>query len=384
MDPRGSKVGGLETYIRDFIKFLPQGWTALLIGVDGVGDLPLGRVKVLEREGRDFLFLPIVHYAEAKQRAAAKSIKGSITFRFAIALYRYFRPIRALLKTHGFTVDLRRVEFSPFIRMTGRPFAQMLHGEGAPDMAMDSMLRKYSFVHNWHERFAICACRHLLCVNPGLVDRLRAKYPKHANKVGWVGTWADISVFRPSDFPSGAMVHLAFVGRLDDFKDPPLMFRTIAELRRRMPISFHYAGTSDPYRFAEFGQIMDITVLHGYLSKEGINSLLANCHAGLLCSHFEGMPRSVLETLACGRPVISTDLEQLRHLIARGKNGEIVNSRNPADLADAVARVTEQIRRNELMPQEIHRSMLSYTPEAQLSKMYDLHAKMWVSEPAPV
>ena len=39
-DPRGEKVGGLETYIRDFITFHPADTDLLLIGVDSTGDMP--------------------------------------------------------------------------------------------------------------------------------------------------------------------------------------------------------------------------------------------------------------------------------------------------------------------------------------------------------
>src|SRR5262245_62015718 len=38
-DPRGEKVGGLETYIRDFITFHPTDTDLLFIGVDSSGDL---------------------------------------------------------------------------------------------------------------------------------------------------------------------------------------------------------------------------------------------------------------------------------------------------------------------------------------------------------
>ena len=41
-DPRGEKVGGLETYIRDFITFHPADTDLLFIGVDSTGDLNLG------------------------------------------------------------------------------------------------------------------------------------------------------------------------------------------------------------------------------------------------------------------------------------------------------------------------------------------------------
>ena len=41
-DPRGQKVGGLETYIRDFITFHPVDTDILFIGVDSTGELELG------------------------------------------------------------------------------------------------------------------------------------------------------------------------------------------------------------------------------------------------------------------------------------------------------------------------------------------------------
>src|SRR5436305_6692997 len=43
-DPRGQKVGGLETYIRDFITFHPADTEVLVVGVDSVGGLELGKV----------------------------------------------------------------------------------------------------------------------------------------------------------------------------------------------------------------------------------------------------------------------------------------------------------------------------------------------------
>src|SRR3977135_1768026 len=43
-DPRGQKVGGLETYIRDFITFHPTDTDMLVVGVDSVGGLELGKV----------------------------------------------------------------------------------------------------------------------------------------------------------------------------------------------------------------------------------------------------------------------------------------------------------------------------------------------------
>src|SRR3979490_482283 len=63
-DPRGEKVGGLETYIRDFITFHPADTDLLFIGVDSRSDLDLGKIHKLTFRGRAFDFLPILHYSD--------------------------------------------------------------------------------------------------------------------------------------------------------------------------------------------------------------------------------------------------------------------------------------------------------------------------------
>src|SRR5262245_14710852 len=47
-DPRGTKVGGLETYIRDFITFHPEDADVLMIGVDSTGSMALGEIHQIE------------------------------------------------------------------------------------------------------------------------------------------------------------------------------------------------------------------------------------------------------------------------------------------------------------------------------------------------
>src|SRR6185437_3837015 len=87
-DPRGSKVGGLETYIRDFIGFHPPDVDVLLIGVDGRGDLTLGETHWATFRGRTFEFLPILHYPDDRAREAARSVRESITAQFFLSLLR--------------------------------------------------------------------------------------------------------------------------------------------------------------------------------------------------------------------------------------------------------------------------------------------------------
>jgi glycosyltransferase involved in cell wall biosynthesis len=383
-DPRGEKVGGLETYIRDFITFHPADTDLLFIGVDSTGDLDLGKIHKLTFRGRTFDFLPILNYSDHQAREAARSIRTSLTGQFFVALLRHFSLIARLVRSRRCSVDLRRVEFSWLPAVLRLPFVQMLHGEGAPKLQMDSLLRKYSFVHNTGERFAVAMSDKFLCVNPFITERLQRTYPRRKDKIDTLWTWVNTDIFQPQPLPeSRSPFEVVFAGRLDEFKDPPLMFRTIDRLRKRLKggVVFHYIGTSDPNRFAEFAAIEDITVRHGFKDAAGMAATLARAHAGILTSEFEGMPRFVLETLAVGRPVVAMHLPQLEPVIHDGVSGFLVARTGAADdMAEALAQrfidVRDAMDAGKMDPARIAGAITAFTPGTQLARVFRYHQQI--------
>jgi glycosyltransferase involved in cell wall biosynthesis len=65
---------------------------------------------------------------------------------------------------------------------------------------------------------------------------------------------------------------------------------------------------------------------------------LANCSVYVLPSYREGTPRTVLEAMAMGRPVITTDAPGCRETVISGVNGFLVKVHDIADLAEAMRR----------------------------------------------
>jgi glycosyltransferase involved in cell wall biosynthesis len=383
-DPRGEKVGGLETYIRDFITFHPDDTDLLFIGVDSAGDLKLGEIHRLTFRGRTFDFLPILRYSDLQAREAARNIRTSLTGQFFVALLRHFGLISRLIRSRRCSIDLRRVEFSWLPVLVRLPFVQMLHGEGAPKLRMDSLLRKYWFVHNAGERFAVATSAKFLCVNPFITERLQRTYPSRKEKIDTLWTWVNTEIFRPQPLPVGQVpFRVVFAGRLDEFKDPPLMFRTIGRLRKWLQsgVEFHYVGTSDPHRFAEFAEIEDITVRQGFKDAAGMAATLASAHAGILTSEFEGMPRFVLEALAVGRPVVAMHLPQLEPVIHHGESGFLVpRAGSSEDMADALAQrlidVRQAIDAGEMDSARIAAAITDFTPGTQLARVFRFHQEI--------
>jgi glycosyltransferase involved in cell wall biosynthesis len=81
-----------------------------------------------------------------------------------------------------------------------------------------------------------------------------------------------------------------------------------------------------------------------------VRALLCDCSVYVLPSYHEGMPRSVLEAMSTGRPVITTDTIGCRETISRagaadhedirtGENGLLVPVRSIEPLASAMVRL---------------------------------------------
>jgi len=70
--------------------------------------------------------------------------------------------------------------------------------------------------------------------------------------------------------------------------------------------------------------------------REDIADILSHSHIAVLPSYREGMPRSLLEAAAIGRPMVAFDAVGCRDLVRDGKNGLLVPFQDVSALADAL------------------------------------------------
>jgi glycosyltransferase involved in cell wall biosynthesis len=68
-------------------------------------------------------------------------------------------------------------------------------------------------------------------------------------------------------------------------------------------------------------------------------ALYAGLDLVLLTSDNEGMPTSIIEAMAAGKPVVATDVGGVRSLVADGETGFLVPPRDPDALASACLRL---------------------------------------------
>lgn len=77
---------------------------------------------------------------------------------------------------------------------------------------------------------------------------------------------------------------------------------------------------------------------------DDVRPYLADCTAYVLPSYREGMPRTILEAMAVGRPVVATDVPGCRDAVGPGITGFLVAPRDVQALARAMARLIEDPR----------------------------------------
>jgi len=103
-------------------------------------------------------------------------------------------------------------------------------------------------------------------------------------------------------------------------------------------------------------------------------AILAQCDVQLMTSCREGFPNVVLEGMALGVPVVSTDYSDIRHILPRA--GQVVASRSPAALARAIV---EASRDREAIAAEQKRWVREHASiehaARQLEKVYESYLR---------
>ena len=73
--------------------------------------------------------------------------------------------------------------------------------------------------------------------------------------------------------------------------------------------------------------------------RTDINELISACDIGILMSYREGLPRNIMELMACRKPVIGTDIRGIRDLIQDGVNGYLVQVGDSESTADSIEKI---------------------------------------------
>jgi glycosyltransferase involved in cell wall biosynthesis len=177
----------------------------------------------------------------------------------------------------------------------------------------------------------------LLELHPGAGERI----------VTIPGSGVDVAHFRPVPEPPPP-VTAGFAGRMLYDKGVAVLVEAQQKLQRRgVDLRLLLAGTPDPENLAsippaELERWRSLAGVRLLGQVEDIRTLWAAAHIAVLPSRREGLPKSLLEAAAMGRPIIATDVPGCREIARAEVNALLV----PADDADALAAALARLAEN--------------------------------------
>lgn len=130
------------------------------------------------------------------------------------------------------------------------------------------------------------------------------------------------------------------IGRLNDAKDYPTLIRAFDQLRAARPLRLLILGEGElrgtlEALVAECGLTTDDVQMPGFVANPF--AYLARCGVFVLSSRYEGLPGALIEAMACGAPVVSTDCPSgPREILEGGRWGVLVPVGDVEVLARAI------------------------------------------------
>jgi len=224
-----------------------------------------------------------------------------------------------------------------------------------------------SRVQRWLARWVLHSADRVTCVSQELAEAARALgAPPERVRVTYWGV--DTDLFRPAP-PKPELRQALHLGSgpivlnlraLWSIYNPLTFAEAIGLVRAQVPEAQFVVRTHvhDARLLAEFqaavqrqGAESAVTAVGALPDEQAIADLYRLADVAVSIPSSDGTPVSVLEAMACGIPVIATELPSLREWITDGENGYLVPVRDAPALAAAVIRLLREPERRETFGQ---------------------------------
>ncbi|KYC40459.1 glycoside hydrolase [Scytonema hofmannii PCC 7110] len=357
-NPWNSTIGGIQTLINTFIKYAPSEFEVRLVGTGcdkpgtacakGDRHQTIGQWEVKEFAGKKIRFLPLLALQNDNVRSRIPT-----TFKYTAALLRHYcdsdflhfhrlEPTLASLQWRG--------EKTLFIH---NDIQTQMQGVGD---AKAILWRKFPTAYFALEKLLVRQFNQILSCNTDATELYKERYPKIANRVAYIKNSFDNEIFYPLNSTEREVQRrelatrlglsentrfVLFAGRLHPQKDPILLVRAISALREA---NIHLLIAGDGELTAEVSAeierlgVSDRVTMLGALTQSELAHLHRICQVFVLTSAYEGLPLVVLEALASGTPVVTTECGDTPKLL-KPNSGIVCSERTPTCIADALNNV---------------------------------------------
>jgi len=162
-------------------------------------------------------------------------------------------------------------------------------------------------------------------------------------------------------------------------KAPDIYIRVAAEVIKTKPESLFILIGDGPLRKPMKNLIDSMRLGNNIIllgSRDDVVDILPAFDVFLITSRTEGLPRALLESLAAGVPVVSTNVGGIHELIDDGRNGFLSDEGDVDSLAVDVNRILDFPGRTKEMMSHVDEDLEPFSAKQMVSDLYSLYTKL--------
>ena len=219
-------------------------------------------------------------------------------------------------------------------------------------------------------------CQRILAPTEREKDNLITYYNAASDKIGVAPCGVNLDLFEPIDraaarsslgFDENETI-LLYVGRFDPIKGIDRLLEAVTHLQDHRQLRLVIIGGDGPDT-PEYQNLQKMThtlgiqnrvTFVGRIEQKRLPPYYSAADVLVVPSYYESFGLVGLESLACGTPVVATEVGAMRKIIRDGETGQIVTKANPRSLAKAIESIINRSGATKFSAGMIRASVLKF------------------------
>ena len=203
-----------------------------------------------------------------------------------------------------------------------------------------------TYYHRYYIPLVLQQAVHIVCNSQSTAEDITKFCNISPEKITPIPLGYDAEHFRFLNLPTGN--YFLYIGRCDPYKNLHREIAAFADLPNRSNYQLWFAGTPDPRytpqlkaQVAELGLTEQVKFLE-YVPFEELPRLINQAIALVFPSLWEGFGLPVLEAMACGTPVIASNISSLPEVV--GNAGLLIHPDNIGEITEAMNAIATDLQ----------------------------------------
>jgi len=201
------------------------------------------------------------------------------------------------------------------------------------------------FYHNWGMNYSARHAKKIIAISEFTKHDLMKTYNIESDKIAVIYEGCNFDLFKPNPVAK-KKPYIFYIGRLEEKKNVAGMIKAYGILRQEEKIKHQFILAGSPgYNYEKIEaeikklpkDVQKDIILLGYISEEKYVKYLQEADVFFFCTFFEGFGLPIVEAMACGTPVVTSNVSSMPEIAANA--ALLIDPRKPFEMAAALSNI---------------------------------------------